>query len=42
MLRAAFEHLLPESVAKRRKAAFSDAVSGAAKPWYVIIIWIFA
>lgn len=34
ILREAFETDLPESVAWRRKAAFSDAVSSSEKPWY--------
>jgi asparagine synthase (glutamine-hydrolysing) len=34
ILRQAFESYLPESVAWRRKAAFSDAVSSSQKPWY--------
>ena len=33
-LREAFVGWIPESVRMRRKAAFSDAVSGSAKPWY--------
>lgn len=34
ILREAFESYLPPSVAWRRKAAFSDAVSSSEKPWY--------
>ena len=34
ILRKAFEGYLPEDVLWRRKAAFSDAVSGSVKPWY--------
>ena len=34
ILRNAFSSLLPEEVAWRRKAAFSDAVSSNVKPWY--------
>jgi asparagine synthase (glutamine-hydrolysing) len=34
ILRQAFESYLPSSVAWRRKAAFSDAVSSSEKPWY--------
>lgn len=34
ILREAFESYLPPSVAWRRKAAFSDAVSSHQKPWY--------
>ena len=34
ILREAFEEDLPECVAWRRKAAFSDAVSSSEKPWY--------
>lgn len=34
ILREAFESYLPTSVAWRRKAAFSDAVSSSEKPWY--------
>jgi asparagine synthase (glutamine-hydrolysing) len=37
VLRKAFEDLLPEEVAWRRKAAFSDAVSCSEKPWYKYI-----
>ena len=34
ILRQAFQSYLPEDVAWRRKAAFSDAVSSSEKPWY--------
>ena len=34
ILREAFSSYLPEDVAWRRKAAFSDAVSSSEKPWY--------
>ena len=34
ILRKAFEGYLPHDVLWRRKAAFSDAVSGSEKPWY--------
>jgi len=34
ILRKAFSGYLPENVLWRRKAAFSDAVSGSEKPWY--------
>jgi asparagine synthase (glutamine-hydrolysing) len=34
LLREAFSNDLPDSVAWRRKAAFSDAVSSSVKPWY--------
>jgi asparagine synthase (glutamine-hydrolysing) len=33
-LREAFRGWLPDSVIDRRKAAFSDAVSGSQKPWF--------
>lgn len=33
-LREAFRGWLPDSVIDRRKAAFSDAVSGSTKPWF--------
>ena len=34
ILRKAFTNYLPKDVLWRRKAAFSDAVSGSEKPWY--------
>lgn len=34
LLRKAFKGYLPDSVLWRKKAAFSDAVSGSEKPWY--------
>jgi len=34
ILRQAFQSYLPDEVAWRRKAAFSDAVSSSEKPWY--------
>jgi asparagine synthase (glutamine-hydrolysing) len=34
ILRKAFKGYLPDSVLWRKKAAFSDAVSGSEKPWY--------
>lgn len=37
LLRKAFNKYLPESVLWRKKAAFSDAVSGSEKPWYKYI-----
>ena len=37
LLRKAFKGYLPDSVLWRKKAAFSDAVSGNEKPWYKYI-----
>jgi asparagine synthase (glutamine-hydrolysing) len=37
LLRRAFKGYLPNSVLWRKKAAFSDAVSGSEKPWYKYI-----
>ena len=37
LLRKAFKGYLPSSVLWRKKAAFSDAVSGSEKPWYKYI-----
>ncbi len=37
LLRRAFEHLLPPSIAWRQKVAFSDGVSELSKSWYEII-----
>ena len=37
ILRKAFKGYLPNSVLWRKKAAFSDAVSGSEKPWYKYI-----
>jgi asparagine synthase (glutamine-hydrolysing) len=37
LLRKAFNGYLPECVLWRKKAAFSDAVSGSEKPWYKYI-----
>lgn len=37
ILRKAFDGYLPDSVLWRKKAAFSDAVSGNEKPWYKYI-----
>jgi asparagine synthase (glutamine-hydrolysing) len=37
LLRTAFQHLLPESIAWRKKEAFSDGVSSMAESWYQII-----
>ena len=37
LLRKAFKGYLPNSVLWRKKAAFSDAVSGSEKPWYKYI-----
>jgi asparagine synthase (glutamine-hydrolysing) len=34
IIRIAFSDYLPQEVVWRRKAAFSDAVSGSEKPWY--------